>query len=128
LYLKTPKNVPNVSRAETFATFRPISAMELFSNVPARGATKSVMEVNMETITLHNVVGISRLSGRDDSGCEWIQFEVDAFAEQEDGECSICGSDLSEGWLCLDGAEEVCAKHNYKCAKVTCNACGRYHL
>jgi hypothetical protein len=65
----------------------------------------------METITLNTIEGISRLSGTDENGCEWIQFEVDYLAEQEDGECSICGQTLSSGWTCLDGGEEVCDSH-----------------
>ncbi len=65
----------------------------------------------MDTIKLHDIEGISLLSGTDDSGCTWTQFEVDYFAEQEDGECSLCGAALSSGWMCLDGGEEVCADH-----------------
>ena len=64
-----------------------------------------------ETINLHNVDGISCLSGTDDNGCIWTQFEVDYFADQEDGECDICGEVLSEGWMCLDGGDEVCDSH-----------------
>ena len=64
-----------------------------------------------EKIQLHDVTGCSRFSGTDDSGNQWIQFEVDYLAEQTDGECSICGKILTEGWLCLDGGEEVCGDH-----------------
>lgn len=49
--------------------------------------------------------------GEDEHGCNWMTFEVDYLAEQEDGTCAICGATLSEGWLCLDGAEEVCSDH-----------------
>jgi hypothetical protein len=65
----------------------------------------------METIKLSNVAGIARLSGTDENGCYWIEFEVDYFAEQEPGECSICGAELASGWMCLDGGEEVCSEH-----------------
>ena len=62
-------------------------------------------------IKLSQIEGISRLSGTDSDGCNWIQFEVDYFAEQVDGTCMICSKDLSSGWLCLDGGDEVCDDH-----------------
>lgn len=65
----------------------------------------------MQTIMLHDVDGFARKSGTDTNGCYWIEFEVDYFAEQEDGECSICGKTLSSGWMCLDGGDEVCDSH-----------------
>ncbi len=56
--------------------------------------------------------GISRLTGYDEHGCTWTQFEVDWFAGQEAGQCSICGEQLESGWLCLDdGSQEVCDEH-----------------
>jgi len=64
-----------------------------------------------EKIILHDIEGMARKSGTDDDGNKWVQFEVDAFAEQEPGECSICGDELESGWMCLDGGEEVCDKH-----------------
>jgi len=63
------------------------------------------------TVYLNNVSGISRLSGVDEHGNSWIQFEVDYFAEQDDGECAICGEILTSGWMCLDGGEEICDEH-----------------
>jgi len=36
-------------------------------------------------IKLHDVQGFSRLSGIDEDGCQWIEFEVDYFADQEPG-------------------------------------------
>ena len=65
----------------------------------------------METIRLHNIGGFALLSGTDANGNGWKQFEVDHFAEQETGECSICGAELESGWLCLDDGEEVCDDH-----------------
>ena len=67
----------------------------------------------METIRLSKVDGIARLSGTDAYGNSWTQFEVDYLAEQTDGECDICGATLSEGWMCLDGGDEVCDSHVY---------------
>jgi hypothetical protein len=64
-----------------------------------------------ERIVLHNVEGIARKSGTDPNGCQWVQFEVDYLAEQEEGECCICGRTLTAGWLCLDGGDEVCDEH-----------------
>lgn len=65
----------------------------------------------VETILLHNIGGIGRKSGSDANGNRWIEFEVDAFAEQIAGECAICGAAIDNGWMCLDGGEEVCAPH-----------------
>jgi hypothetical protein len=62
-------------------------------------------------IQLHDVDGTARLSGEDKDGCMWTQFEVDYFAEQEAGECSICGKEIESGWMCLDGGDEVCDEH-----------------
>lgn len=67
--------------------------------------------VKDDKVLLHNVEGISRLSGTDQNGCQWVQFEVDHLAEQEDGECSICDKTIGSGWTCLDGGEEVCDDH-----------------
>lgn len=69
------------------------------------------MGSELEVIKLHDMEGISRLSGTDEHGCVWIQFEVDSFAEQEPGECCICGVELWEGWMCLDSGDEVCDEH-----------------
>jgi hypothetical protein len=55
--------------------------------------------------------GISRKYGTDENGNVWIEFEVDYFAEQTPGECSVCGAELESGWLCMDGGEEVCEDH-----------------
>lgn len=66
---------------------------------------------DQEKIVLHDVEGIARKSGTDQNGCAWLQFEVDYFAEQEDGECSICGATIFKGWLCMDGGDEVCDEH-----------------
>jgi len=62
-------------------------------------------------VYLENVTGISRLSGTDTQGNSWVQFEVDYFADQSDGTCVICNKEISSGWLCLDGGEEVCEEH-----------------
>ncbi len=70
------------------------------------------MPNTIEQIVLHDIQGIARKSGTDEHGNEWIQFEVDYFAGQEPGECSLCGEkELTEGWMCLDGGEEVCDSH-----------------
>lgn len=63
-------------------------------------------------VKLTDIQGIARKSGTDQYGCEWVQFEVDFLAEQEEGVCSICGEELVEGWMNLDcGSEEVCTDH-----------------
>ena len=54
---------------------------------------------------------ISRLRGQDEYDLYWIEFETDWFAGGEAGECSICSKEITEGWLCLDGGEEVCSSH-----------------
>lgn len=65
----------------------------------------------MDTIKLTDIQGVSRKSGTDVDGNHWVEFEVDYLAQEEDGECCICGAVLSAGWLCLDGGDEVCAEH-----------------
>jgi hypothetical protein len=64
-----------------------------------------------ETLLLRNLEGSARKTGTDQHWCVWTEFRVDYLAEQEDGECCICGRTLSAGWVCLDGAEEVCDEH-----------------
>jgi hypothetical protein len=64
-----------------------------------------------DTITLTNVEGFGRVSGTDEHGNHWINFEVDYFAEQLTGQCVICDAELEAGWLCLDGGDEVCDHH-----------------
>jgi hypothetical protein len=64
-----------------------------------------------EVIILQNIEGVSRKSGIDQHGCQWVEFTVDYLAEQEDGECSICGKTINSGWLCLDGGDECCDEH-----------------
>jgi len=65
----------------------------------------------METIKLQDIEGITRLSGTDEHGNTWVQFDVDYGAEQEPGICNICDKEIKSGWLCLDGGEEVCNEH-----------------
>lgn len=55
-------------------------------------------------------MGIARISATGPNGTHWIEFEVDHFAEQTPGECSECGAEIEEGFLCLDDGSEVC--HN----------------
>lgn len=44
----------------------------------------------------------------DDGGLTWTHFVVDPLAEQEEFFCSICDEVSDEGYLCMDGGEEVC--------------------
>ena len=46
----------------------------------------------------------------DDGGAAWCYAVIDHMAEQEDGECRICGAVLDyDLYLCLDdGSFEVC--------------------
>ena len=62
-------------------------------------------------IQLKNIEGIAKLSGTAENGAIWIQFEVDYLAEQTDGECIICKETLTSGWMCLDGADDICDEH-----------------
>jgi len=64
-----------------------------------------------EVIKLRDKSGIARHTGVDEHGNIWTEFEVDFFAEQSAGECSICGAELLHGWQCMDGGEEVCDVH-----------------
>ena len=53
----------------------------------------------MSKARLHGIEGLTVLSGTDDHGCKWIQFEVD---------CTTCGAALENSWQCLDDGDEVC--------------------
>ena len=53
-------------------------------------------------------MGIAKLSGTDNHGMAWTQFEVDYLAEETDGTCSACQDEISHGCLCLDDSEELC--------------------
>ena len=64
-----------------------------------------------ETIILQDIEGFTYKSGTDQHGNKWLEFEVDHFAEQIPGECSICQAKIESGWICLDGGEEVCHQH-----------------
>ena len=68
------------------------------------------MAIN-ETIILHNMHGLGHKTGTDEHGNQWLEFEVDYFADQMPGECCICSAELETGWLCLDSGEEVCESH-----------------
>ena len=52
----------------------------------------------------------SLLSGRYTcpDGLTWAEFKVDEFAEQQNGNCWACNSEMSEGFMCMDGGEELC--------------------
>ena len=73
-------------------------------------------------IRLQGIQGISKLSGTDQHGLTWTQFEVDYLAEQEDGECVECHDTLSSGWMCMDGGDELCAEH----VRFDCGWCSRF--
>ena len=74
--------------------------------------TKTENELSeLECVILHDVEDLGRKTGTDEQGNLWIEFEVDYFAQQLPGECSICNAELKTGWLCLDGGEEVCESH-----------------
>lgn len=62
-------------------------------------------------IVLHDIRGSSLLSGVDDNGNTWIQFRVDAFAGEDNGECELCGAEISSGWLCMSDSTEICDDH-----------------
>ena len=74
-------------------------------------------------ITLHNINGISRLSGQDEQGNVFVEFEVDYLAEQQDGECTECDEIINMGWQCLDGGEEYCSSHIQFCDDNNLGAC-----
>mgnify|MGYP003148104174 CR=1 FL=1 len=78
-------------------------------------------QLREERIYLHDRIGITTFSGIDRDGNTWIEFVVDYFAEQVDGECAICGETLSQGWMCLNGGDEVCSSH-IKWEKINGNA------
>lgn len=79
----------------------------------------------MFEITLHNISGFNRLSGWDTKNNLYVQFSVDYFAGQEDGECAVCGASIDMGWQCLDGGEEYCYHHVRSCNYPNCIECER---
>ena len=54
---------------------------------------------------------ISKITGTDTDGLTWSSFLVDQLAEQLPGVCSICNAEIEDGFLCLDGGDEVCTKY-----------------
>jgi len=48
------------------------------------------------------------LRASDEYGNAFVQFEVDYFAGEKAGVCTICEESIESGWLCLDGGEEYC--------------------
>lgn len=67
-----------------------------------------------ETITLHNVAGVSRKSGTDEHDLQWIQYELDPFCMDDLtqlDECCLCGAAIASGWLCLDDGDVCCDEH-----------------
>jgi hypothetical protein len=66
----------------------------------------------LPTIQLHHDDYTGIYTERTDGGdVTFTPFIVDYFAEQTDGECSLCGLTIDAGWLCLDGGEEFCNGH-----------------
>ena len=61
-----------------------------------------------ERVVLGSLEGFAMKSGTDQHGCQWVEFETDYGADQEPGECCFCGERIADGWLCLDGGDEVC--------------------
>lgn len=61
-----------------------------------------------QPVVLCDIQGIATLTGVDQYGLTWSSFYVDYLAEQVDGVCSICGSEISTGYMCMDGGDEVC--------------------
>ena len=86
--------------------------MGAWTGLKARNETTTpTKESKMEHIHLWNVEGTARKSGEDFNGNKWMEFEVDPLAEQLPGKCCICGTELENGWTCLDGGDEVCSDH-----------------
>ena len=74
--------------------------------------SKHNQKVNMETIKIKlDKDRFARQGGVDENDNHFIDFEVDYFADQDTGECSICGKELESGFICLDGGEEFCSDH-----------------
>jgi len=65
---------------------------------------------NQETITLHDVTGISRKGGTDEHGNAWLEYTLETLEDGPDT-CDICEAEIESGWLCMDGGEVVCNEH-----------------
>jgi hypothetical protein len=48
---------------------------------------------------------------QDQFGQLWVPIQVDHFAEQSSVDCSVCHNIGDDGWLCLDGGQELCPCH-----------------
>jgi hypothetical protein len=72
-------------------------------------------DVFPDEIVLHNIQGISRKSGTDQHGAQWIEFDLETVDPGDDGaaasSCAICHEPVWQGWMCLDGGDEVCPEH-----------------
>lgn len=116
MYGATPEAAQNAVTCITDKGLKPTPNMQdpcceqTYGASPANQRKARVM-ARKNLIILHDVTGFSRKSGVDADGCTWVEFEVDVFAEQLPGVCSICGAELESGWLCMDGGEEVCDRH-----------------
>ena len=68
----------------------------------------SKCEVKFVSVDSTEHSGMSRGYAVSEDGSNWVTFEVDTLAEQEAGECCVCGEPTYEGWMNLDmGGEEA---------------------
>jgi hypothetical protein len=72
----------------------------------------------------HKGGGIAKLQAVDQHGCTYVQFMVDYFAQEQNGECHDCGKEIAAGWLCLDDSTEYCSDHiGTFCRDDVCSVC-----
>jgi hypothetical protein len=48
---------------------------------------------------------------RDQFGQSWVPIQVDHLAGESNVACVGCEEISTEGWLCLDGGQELCSDH-----------------
>jgi len=67
---------------------------------------------NLETVTLTDVGGLSQLCGVDQNAKLWCEFWADVEPPDAGGvRCTFCGTEISNGWICLESGEFLCHAH-----------------
>lgn len=68
------------------------------------------MELDDRSVILHDVRGFGDefllLDGQDQDGNVWLYRRQSGTRS-----CCICGSDVTDGWVCFQSGDTVCASH-----------------
>jgi len=88
-----------------------VSRDDINGTVAVSGWSSSTGLPLIASPTFHasNAEGVELKASHGNAGAAQ-RLEV-AIADQNTGECSICGKELESGFICLDGGEEFCSDH-----------------